>query len=247
MDRPRLVVSAQMSVDGRITLRRDHLLMVSPQDWESLRPPSAEAVEQARSAQLTALYRPTALLEGSGSLVASSAGPLTGLPPPSVPLDELYDDFVIPADKWFTVVDGRGRVRWTMTDNDGYHLLVLVSRATPPAYLSYLRDENISYLVAGAGPVDLGAALERMRSRLGVTCVVSTAGGEVNGALLRAGLIDEVQVVVYPALVGGRDTPSLTDGAPLGAGELPASLRLLAAHTETDGTLWLRYEVRRGS
>ncbi|MFF5078659.1 RibD family protein [Actinoplanes sp. NPDC000266] len=231
--RPRVVVSAQMSLDGRITLHRDHLLMTSPEVWASLRPPSADAVEAARSAQIASLHQPTAMLEGSGSLVTSTAEPMPG--PPAGPCD----DFVIPAAKWFTVVDRRGRVRWTMKENDGYHLLVLVSPATPAAYLSYLRDERISYLVAQ----DLREALEKMRSRLGVTCVVSTAGGGVNGALLRAGLVDEVQVVIYPALIGGADTPSLFDGEPLGPGELPASMRLLSTHAEPDGTVWLRYEV----
>ncbi|MEU8812941.1 dihydrofolate reductase family protein [Actinoplanes sp. NPDC048796] len=233
--RPRVVVSAQMSLDGRITLRRDHLLMTSPRIWASLRPPGADAVEAARTAQL-ALQQPTAVLEGSGSLVPSTAGPLFGASPAS---PALYEDFVIPAAKWFTVVDRRGRVRWTMTENDGYHLLVLVSPTTPAGYLSYLREEKISYLVGE----DLREALEKMRSRLGVSCVVSNAGGGVNGALLRAGLVDEVQVVIYPALIGGAGTPTLFDGDPLAPGEMPASLRLLATHATADGTVWLRYEV----
>ncbi|GAA0498817.1 hypothetical protein Ade02nite_83840 [Paractinoplanes deccanensis] len=244
--RPRVVVSAQMSLDGRLTLRRDHLLMTSPEPWEALRPPSADGVEAARAALLEQTCHPTAVLEGSGSLVPSSAGPLLDLPPPSVDTTELYEDFVVPrAAKWFAVVDGRGRVRWTMKENDGYHLLVLVSQATPAAYLSYLRGEEISYLVAGSARVDLGEALRRMRERLGVACVVSTAGGGVNGALLRAGLVDEIQVVVYPAVIGGAGTPSLFDGEPLGQGEAPASLRLMCTQVSADGTLWLRYEVVR--
>ncbi|MEV4350579.1 dihydrofolate reductase family protein [Actinoplanes sp. NPDC049596] len=236
--RPRVVVSAQMSVDGRITLRRDHLLMTSPEIWASMRPPSADGV----AALMASLHQPTAVLEGSGSLVSSSAGPIADLPQPA-DISDFYSDFILPASKWFTVVDGRGRVRWTMKENDGYHLLVLVSRATPAAYLAYLRDEGISYLVAGTSQVDLGAALVAMRSRLGVTCVVSNAGGGVNGALLRAGLVDELQLVVYPALIGGAGTPSIFDGSPLALGEMPTSLRLLATHAAADGTLGLRYEV----
>ncbi len=77
--------------------------------------------------------------------------------------------------------------------------------------------------------------------------VVSTAGGGLNGALLRAGLVDEIQLIVLPAAIGGEGTPSLFDGPALADGESPTRLRLLSSHAETDGTLWLRYEVVRRS
>lgn len=81
-------------------------------------------------------------------------------------------------ENWFTVVDSRGRVRWTEKGGSGgWDVLVLVARATPAAYLSYLRRERVSYLVAGVERVDLALALRRMRDRLGITCVVSKAGG----------------------------------------------------------------------
>jgi 2,5-diamino-6-(ribosylamino)-4(3H)-pyrimidinone 5'-phosphate reductase len=79
--RPRVVVSVGTSVDGRITLRRDRLLMDedASQVWRSLSPPGADALEEARSSLLASLYQPQAVLEGSGSFVADSVGPLSGL------------------------------------------------------------------------------------------------------------------------------------------------------------------------
>jgi riboflavin biosynthesis pyrimidine reductase len=247
-DRPHVVVSVQASMDGRVTLRRDCLLMAedAARVWESLRPPSAAAVDAARAAG----QRADAILEGSGSLVAGTAGPLDDLPAVTGEPD-LYADFLPEAvrerpghEKWFAVVDGRGRVRWTMTRNAEFDLLVLVARGTPAAYLAYLRAEGISYLVAGQERVDLGAALRRMRARLGVTRVVSHAGGELNAALLRAGLVDEIDLLVLPAAIGGLGTPAIFDGPPLGDGEVPVALRLLGSATESDGTVRLRYEVR---
>ncbi|WP_433294754.1 RibD family protein [Actinoplanes sp. CA-030573] len=239
---PYVVVAVQASVDGRVALRRDRpLLHDEPgRRWAALRPPSFAAADAARAARHDA----GAVLEGSGSMVPGTAGPLTGLPPPSGA--GLHEDFAEPAGrKWFTVVDGRGRVRWTMTGNGEFDLLVLVCAATPPAYLAYLRRERIAYLVAGEERVDLEAALCRMRERLGVTTVVSHAGGGLNGALLRAGLVDEVEVIVLPALVGGLGTPTIFDGPPLGDDESPLPLRLLSAQVETDGTVLLRYAADR--
>jgi 2,5-diamino-6-(ribosylamino)-4(3H)-pyrimidinone 5'-phosphate reductase len=252
--RPRVVVSVTTSVDGRVTLRRDRLLMDEDASrvWETLRPASAQAVDDARTGQLDSLYRPQAVLEGSGSLVPHSAGPRTDLATEfDEPIEALYTDY-LPVEvtdrpgrkQWFTVVDSRGRVRWTMKRNNGADALVLVARATPAPYLAWLRREGICYLVVGRERVDLAGALRRMRHRLGITCVVSMAGGGLNGALLRAGLVDEIQLVVLPAAIGGYGTPTLFDGPELADDQTPTRLRLLSTQTETDGTLWLRYAVQ---
>ncbi len=255
-DRPRVVVSAGMSIDGRVTLRRDSLLMEDAgRIWASVLPPSASALEDLRQAHLDAVHRPKAVLEGSGSLVTDDAGPLPGLSEPDPPSTEaLYADFLPDEilqrpdhDKWFAVVDGRGRVRWTQKGGSGgWDVLVLVAKATPAAYLSYLRRERISYLVAGDERVDLTLALRRMRQRLGIECVLSKAGGGLNGALLRAGLVDEIQLIVSPTVVGGLGTPSVFDGPELAKGQAPTKLRLRSAQVETDGMLWLAYDVVRG-
>jgi 2,5-diamino-6-(ribosylamino)-4(3H)-pyrimidinone 5'-phosphate reductase len=194
---------------------------------------------------------PQAVLEGSGTFVTESAGALTrlstefGQPPDILYADFLPEEVVERPDRkqWFTVVDSRGRVRWTMKRNGGFDLLVLAARATPVEYLAYLRRERIPYLVAGQARVDLATAVGRMQDRLGVTCIVSTAGGGLNGALLRAGLVDEIQLIVLPAAIGGEGTPTLFDGPELTDGQSPTRLRLLSSHTESDGVLWLRYEV----
>lgn len=255
VQRPKVVVSVGASVDGRVALNREQVLIDEPTGsiWGSLAAPSAEHVDEAREAELERRYQPGAVLEGSGTFVTDDVGALTDLPAVEEGGVDLYTDFLppeiasrpSPPHKWFTVVDGRGRVRWDHKGGGDFDLLVLVTRGTPAEYLAYLRRERISYLVAGNERVDLEQALIRMATRLQVTCVVSKAGGGLNGALVRAGLVDELHITLLPALVGGLDTPSIIDGPALGTGEKPTPLRLLSVHTETDGTVWLHYEVRR--
>ncbi|MBN1886782.1 MAG: dihydrofolate reductase family protein [Thermoflexales bacterium] len=258
MNRPQVVIFSTASVDGRLTLASNVMLLYGDERW-----PSTSGSSMAYN-WLQHTHKPQATLEGSGSFVPENATP-EPLPPVDSNPQVLYQDFLPAAvvqrpghRGWFTVVDGRGRVRWVYKEHPseewaGWHLLVLVGHHTPPEYLAYLRRENIPYLVAGeqvAGEqvavkqrVDLGAALEKLKSSLGVTCVLSTAGGRLNGALLRAGLVDEVNIEFFPAIIGGLETPSLFDAPALQPEEWPTQLRLLSAHCHTEGQVWLRYQV----
>jgi riboflavin biosynthesis pyrimidine reductase len=247
-DRARVVVSVTASVDGRVTLGRDRLLLSEEAGsiWRSIWPTGADAAAAARTALLEELFAPTAILEGSGTFVTPDAGPLDLLPADA---DGLFEDYLpaVPPNhkKWFTVVDSRGRVHWDRKGGEGTDLLLLVARATPASYLSFLRRETIPYLVAGEDRVDLPLALQRMRDVLGVTCVISEAGGGLNGALLRADLIDELHLILLPTAIGGATVPTLFDGPELLPDTLPTALHLLSTSTTPDGVLSLRYEVRR--
>jgi riboflavin biosynthesis pyrimidine reductase len=146
------------------------------------------------------------------------------------------------------VVDGRGRVdlqftQWPDPAWAGWHALVLTSRAAPAEHLAGLRARGIPYLVVGERQVDLPAAMALLRSRLGVRTVVCTGGGRLGGAMLRAGLVDEIDIDVLPVAIGGRGTPALFDAPPLASDEWPVRLRLMTAQPLDSGVLRLRYAV----
>lgn len=253
MERPRVVVGVEASVDGKVAFRRGELLMREPSSgiWASMMPRVPDSVGIDVLEVVREQYGCSAVLEGSGSLVGED-DVLEELPAYDGDPAELYSHFLpgeaigqpSPPHMWFTVVDSRGRVRWT-EKHEGWDVLVLVARSTPADYLGYLRAERICYLVVGEERVDLKQAMAAMASELGVRCVLSTAGGGLNGALLRAGLIDELHVKLAPALIGGLGTPSVMDGTPLAVGEAPTRLQLLSAQTDSAGTVRLHYAVAR--
>jgi 2,5-diamino-6-(ribosylamino)-4(3H)-pyrimidinone 5'-phosphate reductase len=243
--RPWVVISVTATADGRITLSRaERLLDEGPRRrWEGAFPADAGELLAERSKYIEERHRPTVVLEGSGTFVADEAGPLA-LPGAGLSTDELLRDFLPRGSpRWFAVVDGRGRVPWSHFGDDETRLLVVACRCTPLGYLAHLRREGVPYLIAGDERVDLAAALGKFRDVLGAGCVVSEGGGGLNGALLRAGLVDELHVVTIPALVGGLGTPSIVDGPPLPAGEVPIPLRLIATRAGPDGTIWTSYAV----
>jgi 2,5-diamino-6-(ribosylamino)-4(3H)-pyrimidinone 5'-phosphate reductase len=118
------------------------------------------------------------------------------------------------------VVDGRRRVtRWDALRECGHWSDVVPLRARVPG-----------------GRVDLAAALGRL-GRQGEAMVRVDSGGELTGALLRHGLVDELSLLVHPVLAGSAKRWYGPDP--------PPRLRLRSAPTQWlgDGLAWLRYSV----
>lgn len=128
---------------------------------------------------------------------------------------------------WLVLVDGRGRLTrlgWLRGQPFWRDVLVLCRQSTPADHLNRLRRHHVEHLEAGIEHVDLGGALDQLADRYGVREVRTDAGGTLNGLLWRAGLVDEVSVVVAPQLAGadqvgpvhlvegftGADAPQLT-------------------------------------
>lgn len=244
MARPRVVTFNLVSVDGRLTLAPGFNLMAGDERWAAVIENIGDPYVWARDA-----HDPQLMLEGSGSFLCPEHADL--LPPQ--PGDggghflpaEVVD---VPGRRWFAVVDGQGRVdlqltEWPDPEWAGWHSLVLTSRAAPAEHLARLRERGIPYLVLGDQHVPLAGALETLGTRLGVSTVVCTGGGRLGGALLREGLVDEIDVEILAWAIGGRGTPALFDAEPLRPEEWPTRLRLLSAEPLDDGRVRLRYDV----
>ncbi len=67
-------------------------------------------------------------------------------------------------------------------------------------------------ITAGEERVDLLRAFAALQEE-GIERVMVEGGGELIFSLFEAGLVDELRVFVGPTIVGGRDAPTLADGA----------------------------------
>lgn len=236
-DLPEVVLMTTASVDGRITLGKYQRLLdpAVSERWNTLQVPGSFP---GRPADLASHV----CLEGSGSFVDVDAE-APAWPVPSTPEQELWGDHLPRSSpNWFVVADSRGRVSWTFTGDEMTILHVLVCRATPPGYLQRLRDLGIGYFVVGDHQVDLRAALVRVGQVFRADRVIIDSGGTMNAALLRQGLVDIVDVVTLPGLVGGIGTPTIMDGPPLRNHECPIRLQLLDSSVER-GAVRSRYRV----
>ncbi|MBQ6756226.1 MAG: dihydrofolate reductase family protein [Oscillospiraceae bacterium] len=94
--------------------------------------------------------------------------------------------------------------------------------------------------------LDVGEAMCALRADFGCERLTIQSGGTVNGLFLREKLIDCVDIVVAPVLIGGKDTATLIDGSSItSADDLPkvGVLKLTECTTLKDSYIRLRYEV----
>lgn len=120
--------------------------------------------------------------------------------------------------------------------------VVITSNADHPAF--HVDEDNL-HIIYQETPF-LAGALERLKKECGCDRLTVQSGGTVNGLLLREKLIDYVDIVVAPVLIGGKDTPTLIDGPSLYApGELGGLgvLRLTDCSVLQDSYIRLRYEI----
>jgi 2,5-diamino-6-(ribosylamino)-4(3H)-pyrimidinone 5'-phosphate reductase len=114
-----------------------------------------------------------------------------------------------------------------------------------PAHPAFRVDADNLHIIYRERP-SLGAALEQLKKECGCERLTVQSGGTVNGLFLREKLLDYVDIVVAPVLIGGRDTPTLIDGRSLvSTTELSelGPLKLLDCSVLRDSYLRLRYEV----
>lgn len=96
--------------------------------------------------------------------------------------------------------------------------------------------------------LDLKTLLTDMKQKYNAEKITIQSGGNLNGKFLREDLIDYVNIVIAPLLVGGRDTSTLIDGDAISTvNELNKlkALQLIECNKLEDSYIWLKYKIIR--
>lgn len=86
--------------------------------------------------------------------------------------------------------------------------VLITTNANHPAL--QVREDNLHIILQST--LSLHEAFAKLKNDFGCERLTLQSGGTVNGLLLREKLIDFVDFVIAPVLVGGWDTPTLIDG-----------------------------------
>lgn len=137
--------------------------------------------------------------------------------------------------------DRGGRVHFRGDAIGGDQAVVVLGSRVTDAHLAELRADGVSYLVSDAAEIDLRAALAVLRSELGLRTLMLEGGAEINGAFLAAGLVEELSVVVAPALDADLEVQGIV--AFPGGLKNRVEMQLAGCQALEHGAVHLRYKV----
>ena len=168
-----------------------------------------------------------------------------------------HTDQRYPREPWFTqcnaaaygiVLDPHGKIAWGRGDIGADPIIVVLTENISDAHLDGLREDGISYIFAGERTIDLERALDILNRELGIERLEINGGGVTNGAFLRAGLIDEISLVIFPAVDGAKGAPSVFDStdADVGTSAPVHSMALESSEVLESGAVCLRYRLQNG-
>jgi 5-amino-6-(5-phosphoribosylamino)uracil reductase len=232
--RPKVICHMATSIDGRLLVGR----------WTPPASGIASNLIQRHYEALAARLDTDGWLVGRKTMESYANGPARAFDNAS-PLPRATHLAARSAGAVAITVDPRGKLHYGRNNIDGDHIVAILGEKVRDGYLAELRADGVSYLFAGADGSDLALALGTLRRGFGVRSLLLEGGGRINGAFLKAGLIDEFSIVVCPAVDGLAGVPSIIDYVG-DADERPAagqSLRHFATETLDGGYVWLRYRV----
>lgn len=139
-------------------------------------------------------------------------------------------------------LDKDGKLHFARSDVGGDHVIVLLGGDVPDSHLAELAGDGISYIVSDSAGIDLAAALTTLRKEFAIERLALEGGGGINGSFLAARLVDELIVIVGPAVDGGADSRTIVEAGDTGLkGRVKLSLK--SCEPVAHGSVRLTYAV----
>lgn len=114
--------------------------------------------------------------------------------------------------------------------------------ATRRRRLEQAADAVMSF---GRKALDLEAALRWLRQRWNVRRLLCEGGGELNAALFRANLVDELHLTICPWIFGGQNAPTIAEGEEPRSLLDASSFRIVQARVRGDEMFVVLQQARR--
>ena len=149
----------------------------------------------------------------------------------------------------FVIIDNKPHLNENGIDYICNWVESLILVTTNKNHIAYsLTDKYDNLDILYYEELDLIKLLEDLSSKYNAERVTIQSGGSLNGLFLRNNLIDYVNIVIAPLLVGGKDVPTLIDGEAISnleeLNKLKA-LELIECNQLDNSYIQLKYKVKR--
>lgn len=223
--RPHIVCHMMSSVDGRIDCAMTEVIDNTNAYYEALDRLKFNAV-----------------LEGTVSRRMHYALPEPFKAKDNAPIGEECFHIAHTADHYDVAIDTHGTLTWPDCASDD-NLLVITDERCPKDYHDTLSANGISWIACGKNGIDLNRAVEILCEKFGVKRLGVVGGGHINGAFLKAGLLDEVSVMIGGGIDGRAGMTAVFDG--ISPDNYPPTLLTLDDVERMGNTVWLKYTVKK--
>lgn len=123
-------------------------------------------------------------------------------------------------------------------------IIVLTTEQIGKARLKHLQSVASLVRICGHTRIDFPETLRWLWREWGIKRLLCEGGGELNGALFRSELVDELNLTICPLILGGRDAPTIADGIDIHELLNSIPLRLKTMRRIAD-EIFLAYDVQR--
>ena len=231
MNRPYIICHMSITLDGKVT--GEHLSRAGHR-------PASEVYYEYNSnfkADCFACGRITM----EGSFTGGWYPDLSVFQPAYSSMDYLVDEIT---GFYAVAFDPHGRLGWQSNrivdpdEDPGYdqaQIIEVLTHQVSGQYLTYLQSMGIPYIFAGDSEINIEEALFKLKAYFGINTLLLEGGSILDGAFQRAGVIDELSLVVDP-VIGGEGKPLCWDSQ-------VEEYRLVNLKNH-DGILWVNYRRR---
>jgi len=139
--------------------------------------------------------------------------------------------------------DRTGKLHFAKPDIGGDHVVVLLGPGVSDGHLAELAKDGVSYVVAPDDAMNARSLFELLGRELGIKRLLVEGGGNVNGSMMAAGVVDEISLLIAPAVDGALGITGVIEVPDAGGLAGKARLRFLSSETLEHGIVHLRYAV----
>jgi 2,5-diamino-6-(ribosylamino)-4(3H)-pyrimidinone 5'-phosphate reductase len=182
-----VILNAAMSIDGKISTRRNDSSFSSRKDWIR--------VHKLRSSVDGIIVGISTVLEDNPMLSVRYYSKGT-------------------KDPVRIIVDSNARIPLNSRIIRSSKNIQTIVATTPNAStrkIKELKKAGVQVLVSGKGKVNIKNLFQQLEN-LGLKRILVEGGGEINWSVLKIGLANELIVTISPVVVGGRDAKTLVEG-----------------------------------
>ncbi|HJR84144.1 MAG TPA: 2,5-diamino-6-(ribosylamino)-4(3H)-pyrimidinone 5'-phosphate reductase [Nitrososphaeraceae archaeon] len=182
-----VILNAAMSIDGKISTRRNDSSFSSTKDWKR--------VHKLRSSVDGIVVGISTVLEDNPMLNVRYFSRGTRLPTR-------------------IIIDSKARIPLNsriVRSSKNIQTIIGTTHNAPTRKIKELKKAGVQVIFSGKGKVNIKNLFEQLEN-LGIKRILVEGGGEINWSVLKIGLANELIVAISPVVVGGRDAKTLVEG-----------------------------------